>query len=177
MKKTLIKSVKILAIISIIVGVLNCIEGFFPYRMVNTTVLSKDTHYDLELDRTSFDINFEKIKCGVTQEIYNFLNEGDSVLLSVRYFNHEIDIIQRISDNRTFTNNVGDVLALIIFSIIYFIASLLVLLMEKISLKVHQNYGSDRKVIEIIIGVGFIFVFIFSLINLINMISPSYSSI
>ena len=111
----------------------------------------------------------------MTEEIYRSLDESDSVLISVTYFNHEIDEIQKISSAKIFNNDTGDKLALIIFSILYLIISISSLLLLRV--ENGEKISSERKAVNNIIIVFFFLFLIFSSINLLNMINPSYSSL
>ena len=169
--KTIIKIIRVLTIVPIAAAILNGADLFLPHRIINTKVIEKDSEHHFQYDLTSFSVDFEGIRGNVTEEIYNSLNKGDSVLLSIRYFQHEIDTIKKIPENQSFNNDV-DVLAIMIFSILFFVVSIFTL----VFLKTNPT-STKQKVINIIIFISFSLALLFSLLNLINIINPSYSSI
>lgn len=116
--------IKILSIIPVLIGLLTFSETFLPSKNIETTVVSKNKSYRAKFDRTTYSIYFENNNDQFTEEIFNTLEVGDKVLLTVSYFHEETSKISKIDSEKTYTNSTGEVYFQYIFALVFLLPGL-----------------------------------------------------
>lgn len=118
------RQIKILSIIPVLIGLLTFSETFLPSKNIETTVVSKNKSYRAKFDRTTYSIYFENNNDQFTEEIFNTLEVGDKVLLTVSYFHEETSKISKIDSAKTYTNSTGEVYFQYIFALVFLLPGL-----------------------------------------------------
>lgn len=118
------RQIKILSIIPVLIGLLTFSETFLPSKNIETMVVSKNKSYRAKFDRTTYSIYFENNNDQFTEEIFNTLEVGDKVLLTVSYFHEETSKISKIDSAKTYTNSTGEVYFQYIFALVFLLPGL-----------------------------------------------------
>jgi hypothetical protein len=117
--------IKRITLIPLIVGILGLVDGFLPEWVLKTTVISKKDTYRLKTNATTYTIYFAGIDDQVTEEIYKYLNKGDTVVVSYSYFNKQINSIHLYGTDYVAQNQTGEKYAIYGFSVAFILAGLL----------------------------------------------------
>lgn len=87
------KIAKFFLLIPLLTGLLTIAEQFLPLQKVSTVVAYKSVR-DSSKSGTTYSIDFVGNNDQFTEEIYNTVNEGDTVNLEVMYFTKEVKTLQ-----------------------------------------------------------------------------------
>ena len=113
-----------MALIPVIIGVLFLIEGALPYRHIDTVVVSKHSSFRIKTGTTTYSIRFNGLNEQFTEEIFEALEQNDSVRLEVSYFSMEVNSLTRIADGAVFQNDTSEWIFHYIFAIVFLLVGL-----------------------------------------------------
>lgn len=112
------KAIKILAILPVLFGFSNIADFILPSKTINTFVVSKKESTGSKFGNTTLSIDFENNNDQFTDQIYNNLNVGDKVILTVSALHEETDAVTKISTNQTFKNNTSEIYARLLITLV-----------------------------------------------------------
>lgn len=118
------KTLKLFAIVPVLVGLITFSEAFLPYKKIKTSVVSKDKSYRAKFDRTTYNIYFEDNNDQFTEEIFNSLNVGDDVILKASYFHEETSELTKISSNKIYLNSTLEVYVTYLLAFVFLLPGL-----------------------------------------------------
>lgn len=108
---------KIALLIPLVSGLITITELFLPLQKKETVVESKHTSEN-KLGNTTYSINFLDGNDQFTEEIYNMINEGDSVQLEVMYFTKEVKTLQ-LKGGTVMSNNTSEIYFQLGFALVF----------------------------------------------------------
>ena len=116
--------IKISCVIPVFMGLLTFSEIFFPFKNIQTEVISKNENFTAKFNRTTYNIYFENNNDQFTKEIFDAFEVGDQVVLKASYFNEETSEITKVNTGKTYINSTGEVYFQYIFALIFLLAGL-----------------------------------------------------
>jgi hypothetical protein len=102
------KLAKFSLIIPLVVGLITIAEQFLPLQKVSETVEYKHVSKSLK-SGTTYSIDFTHNNDQFTEEIYNAVSEGNSVILETRYFSKEVNTLQPENSTKIYQNNTSEI--------------------------------------------------------------------
>ncbi len=112
------KAIKILAVIPVLFGLSNIADFILPTKTIKTTVVSKKESTSSRFGNTTLNIYFEDNNDQFTDQIYNNLEAGDAVLLSVSALHEETNAVTILDTNQRFENNTSEIYARLLITLV-----------------------------------------------------------